>query len=80
MARSLMEIEAARAIVGYGLNGLFSLEEGHAQDLAAYYQSLATHPHHNYYEGREDAELTSWLAYFLETLATIFTSAKGLIP
>ena len=62
---------------GYGLNGLFSLEERHAQDLAAYYQSLAVHPHHNYYEGRADADLTPWLAYFLATLAAVFTSAKG---
>ena len=61
---------------GYGLNGLFSLEEHHARDLAAYYNSLAIHPHHNYYEGRDTADLTPWLAYFIETLAAVFTSAK----
>jgi Fic family protein len=61
---------------GYGLKGLFSLEERHALDLAAYYRSLAVHPHHNYYEGREDADLTPWLDYFLDTLAGVFTVAK----
>ena len=61
---------------GYGLNGYFSLEEHHARDLAAYYQSLAIGPHHNYYEGRAEADLTPWLEYFLETLADVFTSAQ----
>lgn len=61
---------------GYGLHGFFSLEEHHARDLAAYYGSLVTHPHHNYYEGRADADLTPWLEYFLGTLAGVFTGAK----
>lgn len=61
---------------GYGLNGLYSLEERHARDLAAYYGSLAVHPHHNYYEGRETADLTPWLEYFLGTLAEVFGRAK----
>jgi Fic family protein len=61
---------------GYGLNGLFSLEERHAQDLAAYYQSLAVHPHHNYYEGRKQADLTPWLNNFLDTLAAAFRTAE----
>ncbi|HEV2854336.1 MAG TPA: Fic family protein [Thermoanaerobaculia bacterium] len=61
---------------GYGLNGLYSLEERHARDLAAYYGSLAVHPHHNYYEGRDTADLTPWLEYFLGTLAEVFTRAK----
>ncbi|HTG36092.1 MAG TPA: Fic family protein [Thermoanaerobaculia bacterium] len=60
----------------YGLNGLFSLEEEHARDLSAYYNSLAVHPHHNYYEGRDTADLTSWLEYFLAVLATAFTSTR----
>jgi Fic family protein len=61
---------------GYGLNGLFSLEEAHARDLAAYYNSLAVHPHHNYYEGRNEADLSSWLEYFLAILATTFTATR----
>lgn len=62
---------------GHGLQGLFSLEEHHARDLAAYYNSLAVHPHHNYYEGRAEADLTPWLEYFLDTLAGVFTAAKN---
>lgn len=61
---------------GYGLNGFFSLEEYHARDLAAYYSSLAIHPHHNYYEGRAEADLTPWLEYFLEVLASVFGDAS----
>ncbi|MFZ2410409.1 MAG: Fic family protein [Candidatus Methanoperedens sp.] len=61
---------------GYGLNGFFSLEEHHARDLEGYYRSLAVHPHHNYYEGRWDADLTPWLEYFAITLAGVFTAAK----
>jgi Fic family protein len=62
---------------GYGLQGLFSLEEYHARDLAAYYGSLVTHPHHNYYHGRAEADLTPWLEYFLATLAAVFSAAKA---
>lgn len=61
---------------GYGLNGFFSLEEHHARDLGGYYRSLAVHPHHNYYEGRWDADLTPWLEYFAKTLAGVFSAAK----
>lgn len=61
---------------GYGLNGLICLEELHSQDLEGYYRALATHPHHNYYEGREEADLTLWLEYFIETTARVFRMAK----
>jgi len=61
---------------GYGLHGFFSLEEHHARDLAAYYNSLTVHPHHNYYEGRADADLTPWMEYFMRTLAQVFGAAR----
>ena len=61
---------------GYGLHGFFSLEEHHARDLASYYRSLVSHPHHNYYEGRADADLTAWLEYFVGLLARVFTLAQ----
>lgn len=54
---------------GLGLNGVFSLEEHHARDLPAYYRALVTHPHHNYYEGRAEADLTPWVSYFVGVLA-----------
>ncbi|HYG61215.1 MAG TPA: Fic family protein [Thermoanaerobaculia bacterium] len=61
---------------GYGLKGLFSLEERHARDLAAYYSALRVHPHHNYYEGPNKADLTQWLEYAVDTLAAVFVEAK----
>ncbi len=61
---------------GYSLNGFFSLEEHHARDLEAYYHALSVHPHHNYYEGRAEADLTGWVEYFTRILANVFTFAK----
>jgi Fic family protein len=57
---------------GYDLGRFYSLEETYAQDLPAYYAALRTHPHHNYYEGRAHADLTSWLAYFTRSMAEVF--------
>ncbi len=61
---------------GYGLNGLFSLEEYHARDLGAYYSALDVGEHHNYYMGRSEADLTGWLDYFVSTLSMVFAAAK----
>jgi Fic family protein len=61
---------------GYGLGGFFSLEEHYAQDLQGYYQALTVHPHHNYYFGRSEADLTPWLEYFISTLAEIFEAVR----
>ncbi len=61
---------------GYGLNGFFSLEEHYAKDLQGYYRALTTHPHHNYYFGRSEADLTPWLEYFISTLAEVFEAVR----
>ncbi|MDO8588728.1 MAG: Fic family protein [Armatimonadota bacterium] len=61
---------------GYGLQGVFSLEEYHSRDIAAYYGALDVGGHHNYYLGRADADLTPWLEYFIATLADVFESAR----
>jgi len=61
---------------GYGLNGYFSLEEHHARDLEGYYGALSVHKHHNYYEGRATADLTSWVEYFVKLLAKVFSQAR----
>ena len=61
---------------GYGLNGLLSLEEYHARDLDKYYHALAVHPHHNYYFGRGAADISSWVEYFIGTLAAVFTTVR----
>jgi hypothetical protein len=52
------------------------MEEHHARNLEKYYQSLAVHQHHNYYEGRANADLTAWVEYFTELLARVFMQAK----
>lgn len=58
---------------GYDLGRFYSLEEVYAQDLSAYYAALQTHPHPNYYEGRGEADLTEWVAYFVSSMATVFS-------
>ena len=57
---------------GYGLKGIYSLEEYYAKDLIRYYDALQTHPHHNYYYGRHEADITSWLEYFIAGVANAF--------
>ena len=52
------------------------MEEHHAKDLASYYNSLAVHQHHNYYEGRSKVDLTSWIKYFTVLLSEVFARAK----
>jgi len=61
---------------GYGLNGFFSLEEYHAHDLNRYYTVLASHTHHNYYEGRAHADITPWIDYFTSLLAKVYRDVK----
>ncbi len=57
---------------GYDLGKFYALEEFYAADLSAYYAALVTHPHHNYYFGRNAADMTPWLEYFLEGMAVVF--------
>ncbi len=57
---------------GYDLGKFYALEEFYAKNLRGYYAALVTHPHHNYYFGRNEANMTSWLDYFLEGMAVVF--------
>jgi Fic family protein len=61
---------------GYGLHGFLSVEEYHASDLTGYYRALSTSPHHNYYMGRATADITSWVEYFVTTLAATFEAVR----
>lgn len=61
---------------GLGLRGFFSLEEYHAREIDRYYDQLASHPHHNYYEGRADVDLTPWVEYFTGAVAHVFRVAR----
>lgn len=61
---------------GYGLKGIYSLEEYYAQNLENYYQALVTHPYHNYYYGRNSADITSWLEYFVKGVRVAFENIE----
>lgn len=63
---------------GYGLGGSVSVEEEHHRDLANYYLSLRVAPHHNYYEGHAEADLTDWLEYLCMVVARVFRGAREL--
>lgn len=62
---------------GYDLKGFYSLEEYYARDLARYYEALAVGPSHNYYMGRAQAEITSWLEYFCAGMAASFKAVES---
>lgn len=57
---------------GYGLKGLYSLEEYYAKNLGGYYDALTIGPSHNYYSGRAEADITSWIEYFIDGMTTSF--------
>ena len=57
---------------GYGMNGIYSLEEYYANDLSAYYGAISVGPSHNYHLGRAEADITGWIAYFVAGMAEAF--------
>jgi Fic family protein len=59
---------------GYGLKGIYSLEEYYAKNLHGYYDALAVEDIPNYYMGREQADLTDFLEYFIKGMATAFSN------
>lgn len=56
----------------YDLKGLYSLEEYYAKNLFAYYRAISVGPSHNYYFGRAESDITGWIDYFIEGMATAF--------
>ena len=57
---------------GYDLKGLYSLEEYYARNLGAYYEAISVGESHNYYRGRAEADITKWVEYFVDGMATAF--------
>ncbi|MBB4807012.1 Fic family protein [Chryseobacterium defluvii] len=57
---------------GYGMKGIYSLEEYYAKNLQGYYNALAIGKSHNYYFARAEADITPFLEYFIEGMATAF--------
>ena len=62
--------------MGYGMKGIYSLEEYYAKNLNGYYQSLNIGEGHNYYMGRAEADITPFLDYFLSAMANSFRSVR----
>ena len=63
-------------IGGYDLKGIYSLEEYYSQNLQAYYNALSIGPSHNYYMGREKADITGWLEYFINGMVDAFEKVQ----
>ncbi|MBE9548381.1 MAG: Fic family protein [Proteobacteria bacterium] len=61
---------------GYGLKGIYSLEEYYARNLQAYYDALSIGDSHNYYYGRAEADITKWIVYFCEGMADAFAQVR----
>lgn len=61
---------------GYGLKGIYSLEEYYAKNLQGYYNALTIGGNHNYYFGRAEADVTPFLEYFTEGMAIAFRSVR----
>ncbi len=61
---------------GYGMQGIYSLEEYYAKNLDGYYRSLDIGDSHNYYFGREKSDVTPFLDYFLTGMATSFRKVR----
>jgi Fic family protein len=61
---------------GYGLKGLYALEEYYARNLGGYYEALTIGPSHNYYLGRAEADISRWIAYFTDGMADSFEKVR----
>jgi Fic family protein len=64
---------------GYDMGKLYVLEEFYAANLEAYYSALVTHSHHNYYFGRNEADITSWIAYYLEGMIAVLGQLEEIL-
>jgi Fic family protein len=64
---------------GYGLKGLFVLENFYDRSLNEYYRALQMGLSHNYYFGRKEADITQWLEYFLNGLAEVYSEAAHIV-
>lgn len=62
---------------GYGLKGIYSLEEYYARDLSCYYQAISLGPSHNYYLGRAEADITKWITYFISGVRYSFERVEA---
>jgi len=57
---------------GYGLHGIYNLEEYYATNLRDYYAALDVGKGHNYYMGRAKSDISDWIEYFIAGMAASF--------
>ncbi len=62
--------------MGYGMQGMYSLEEYYAKDLMGYYDALTIGDSHNYYFGRENADITKFIEYFVNGMVIAYSSVE----
>jgi Fic family protein len=62
---------------GYGLHGIYSLEEYYARNLDGYYAGLSAGTSHNYYFGRAEADVTPFVTYFCVGMADAFATVRS---
>ena len=62
---------------GYGLKGIYALEEDYAQNLATYYTALSVGPSHNYHLGRAEADVSDFIGYFCLGMADAFAKVRA---
>lgn len=61
---------------GYGMKGIYSLEEHYAHHLDAYYSALDVGRSHNYYLGRADADVTPFVEFFCRSMADALSTLR----
>ncbi len=63
-------------ITGYGLQGMYSLEQYYAKDIQTYFNALLIEDEYNYQSGAGATDITPFLEYFLKGLAFSFEGAR----
>ncbi len=61
---------------GFGLDGIYSVEERTARDRAGYLTALAVGPSHNYSLGRAEADVTKFVDYFCRKMGEAFAAVR----
>ena len=60
----------------YDLKGFYVMEEFYDKNIEEYYNSLQMDLHHNFYFGRNNADITKWLEYFISMMANTFETVS----
>ena len=62
---------------GYDLKGFYVMEEFYDKNINEYYNSLQMGLNHNFYFGRNTANITEWLEFFISTMAKTFEAVRN---